>query len=411
MTTPQRVVVIGAGQTAAVAARTLRRRGFDGRIVLVGAERHAPYQRPPLSKEYLTDGDRHELDLLSEQWLEKNDVSLQLGVPARRIRPPDSAVELENGTVVEADAVLLATGGRARRLPGVDGERIHYLRTVDDADRLRGQLTPGARLVVIGGGFIGSEVAATARGLGLDVTVVETMDVPLQRVLGHRMGEVCAAIHRAHGVTMRLGESVESVTEHADGVVVTTGRGRIDGDLAVIGIGIEPNVGVAEASGVAVANGVLVDEYCRTNLSRVFAAGDVANHYHPLFDQTIRVEHFDNATKHAAAAAYNILGNATVFDDPHWFWSDQYEHNLQCAGQVDATDDIVVRGSIDEFTFCAFFLRSGVVRGVFAVDRGDEVLTSKELITRKVRVSPEMLADPDTDLVEFAEAAAEVTAS
>ncbi|MGH8961086.1 MAG: NAD(P)/FAD-dependent oxidoreductase [Jatrophihabitantaceae bacterium] len=411
MTALRSVVVVGAGQVAAIAARTLRRRGFAGRIDLIGAESHAPYQRPPLSKEYLADGDRDELFLLSEPWLAKNEVSLHLGVAAERIRPADRAVELADGTTIDADAVLLATGGRARRLPGVEGDRIHYLRTLDDADRLRAQLPPGARLIVIGGGFIGSEVAATARTAGVEVTVVEALDVPLQRVLGRRMGEVCAAIHRAHGVSLRLGESVDSVTENAHGVVVTTSGARLEGDLAVVGVGIEPNVDVATRSGIAVTNGVLVDEYCRTDRPNVFAAGDVANHYHPLFDRTIRVEHFDNANKQAAAAANNILGNATVFDDPHWFWSDQYELNLQYAGHADAADEVVVRGSVDEFDCCAFYLRGGLIRGVFGVERGHEVLAAKELIARRVAVNAQLLADPDTDLLELAEAAPQVATS
>ena len=408
MTATRGAVVIGAGQVAAVAARTLRRRGFDGPIDLIGAESHPPYQRPPLSKEYLADGAREDLFLLGEPWRAKNEVSLHLGVPAMQIRPQDGAVELADGSSVPADVVLIATGGRARRLPGVEGDRIHYLRTLDDADRLRAQLFAGARLIVIGGGFIGSEVAATARSGGAEVTVVEALDVPLQRILGREMGGVCAAIHRAHGVTLRLGEPVESVVEHGDTVVVTTGGGRLEGDLAVVGVGIEPNVEVAVRSGITVTDGVLVDEYCRTNLPNVFAAGDVANHYHPLFDEILRVEHFDNASRHAAAAANNMLGNATVFDDAHWFWSDQYDLNLQHAGHAPEWDEMVVRGSVDDFDFCAFYLRDGLIRSVFGVERGDEVAAAKELIARKAEVDPRFLADADSDLVALAEAYAEV---
>jgi 3-phenylpropionate/trans-cinnamate dioxygenase ferredoxin reductase component len=409
MTATRRVVVVGAGQVAAIAARTLRRRGFDGSIDLVGAEHHPPYQRPPLSKEYLAEGDRDELFLLTEPWLAKNEVTVRLGVPALRIRPGDGCVELADGTEIAADTVLLGTGGRARRLPGVEGERIHYLRTLDDADRLRAQLCSGAHVVVIGAGFIGAEVAAAARAAGAEVTVVEALDTPLQRVLGREMGEVCAAIHRSHGVTLRLGESVESVTANGEGVVVTTSGTRLQADLAVIGIGIEPNVEVAERSGVTVRNGVLVDEYCRTNLPNVFAAGDVANHYHPLFDRTIRVEHFDNANKQAAAAVNNMMGKATVFDDPHWFWSDQYELNLQYAGHAGPEDELVVRGSVADLDFCAFYLRGGIVRAAFGVERGGEVLAAKELIARRLPMTAAALTDPDTDLAEIAESVPEVT--
>jgi 3-phenylpropionate/trans-cinnamate dioxygenase ferredoxin reductase component len=408
MTARRRVVIIGAGQAAAVAARTLRRRGFDGSIDLIGAEKHPPYQRPPLSKEYLADGDQDELYLLSESWRTKNEVTLHLGVPAEVIHPVDRAVGLSDGQMLPANAVLIATGGRARRLPRVEGERIHYLRTLEDADRLRPQLVAGARLIVIGGGFIGSEVAATAKALGVDVTIVEALGAPLQQILGREIGDVCAAIHRSHGVTLRLGEPVESVQEDEDGVFVTTSSCRLEGDLAVIGVGIVPNVELAVRSGVRTDNGVLVDEYCRTDVPNVFATGDVANHYHPLFGERVRVEHFDNANKHAACAAYNILGSATPFTDPHWFWSDQYELNLQYAGHARAWDQVLIRGSVENFDFCALYLRDGLIRAVFAVGRGDEVAAAKELIANRVEVAHRLLTDDDTDLAELAQERVEV---
>ncbi len=395
------IVTIGAGQTAAVAARTLRRRGYDGHIELIGDEALPPYQRPPLSKDYLADGDDDGLFLLTEKWCADNDVRVRLGSRAARIDPGRSAVELADGSEIAADAVLIATGGRARRLPGVEGDRVHYLRTLHDADRLRRQLHPGTRLIVIGAGFIGSEVAATARGAGAEVTVIETFEVPLQRALGREMGAACAEIHRRHGVDLRLGETVESVVETAGGVVVTTSGGRIEGDHVVVGIGITPNVQVASRSGLAVDNGVLVDEYCRTSVPHVYAAGDVANHQHPLFGERIRVEHFDNASRQGAAAAGNMLGRDTVFDDPHWFWSDQYDVNLQYAGHAREWDDLVIRGSVEELDFSAFYLRGGVIRAAFGVDRGGDVLLAKELIAGQVSVDPWTLRDEDVDLAEL----------
>jgi 3-phenylpropionate/trans-cinnamate dioxygenase ferredoxin reductase component len=395
------IVTIGAGQAAAVAARTLRRRGFDGRIELLGEEPEAPYQRPPLSKEYLAGDDDCGLYLLSEEWCAKNDVHLRLGQPAVQIRPERGVVELADGTEIAADAVLIATGGSARRLPGVRGERIHYLRTLRDADRLRAKLHPGVRVIVIGVGFIGAEVASTSRAKGANVTVVEAMDVPLQRLLGREIGAACAVIHRRHGVTLRLGETVESVIETATGVLVTTSGGRIEGDLVVVGVGINPNAAVAERSGLAVNNGVLVDEYCRTAVPNVYAAGDVANHWHPLFGERIRVEHFDNASRQATAAANNMVGRTTAYADPHWFWSDQYDHNLQYAGHAAAGDEVIVRGSVEESDFSAFYLRDGVVRAAFAVDRGADVLVAKELIAGQFSVDPRTLADEDVDLAEL----------
>jgi 3-phenylpropionate/trans-cinnamate dioxygenase ferredoxin reductase subunit len=395
--------IVGAGQTAAVAARTLRRRGFDGRIELIGAESHRPYQRPPLTKEYLAGDDDSELFLLDEQWCAANDVNLRLGRRAVRIRPAEFAVDLADGSIVRADKVLIATGGAARKLPGVRGERVHYLRTLDDARTLRSLIGPGVRLIVIGAGFIGSEVAATAHGRGAEVTVIDTLDAPMQRVLGRELGAVCAHIHRSNGVTVRLGEPVESVVEHADAVIVKTGGARLEGDLVVVGVGITPNIEVAQRSGVTVDNGVLVDEYCRTNVPNIFAAGDIANHYHPLFDELIRVEHFDNANKQAAAAANNMLGHATIFDDPHWFWSDQYDLNIQHTGHARTWDELVIRGSVDELDFCAFYLRDGRIRAAFAVDRGGDVALAKELITGRVTVDPRRLKDEDVDLSELLE--------
>jgi 3-phenylpropionate/trans-cinnamate dioxygenase ferredoxin reductase subunit len=393
--------IIGGGQTAAVAARTLRRRGFDGQIEIIGAESYPPYQRPPLTKEYLAGGDGEDLFLLDEQWCHANDVTLHLGRRAVRVRPADVAVDLADGSQIRADKVLVATGGAARRLPGVRGERVHYLRTLDDANRLRELIRPGTRLIVIGAGFIGSEVAATAHGKGAEVIVLDTLDAPMQRILGRELGAVCAHIHRSHGVQVRLGEPVESVVEHADAVIVKTGEARLEGDLVVVGVGITPNIEVAQRSGVTVDNGVLVDEYCRTNVPNIFAAGDIANHYHPLFDELIRVEHFDNASKQAVAAANNMLGNVTIFDDPHWFWSDQYDLNIQHTGHARTWDELVIRGSVDELDFCAFYLLDGRIRAAFAVDRGTDVALAKELIASRSPVDVRQLKDEDIDLSDM----------
>lgn len=395
------IAIIGAGQTAAVAARTLRRRGYDGTIEIIGAECHRPYQRPPLSKEYLTGGDDEDLYLLSEQWCDDKEVNLRLGVAASAIRPAAGAVELANGHKVRADSVLIATGGRPRELPGISGGRIHYLRTIEDSDRLRENLQPGSRLVVIGSGFIGSEVAAAARARGVEVAIVEAANVPMAGLLGTRVGGTCADIHRQNGVKLRLGETVHTASETSTGVVVTTSGGLVEGDAAVIGVGMTPNVRVAERSGIAVADGVLVDQYCRTSMPNVFAAGDVANHDHPLFGERIRVEHFDNANRQARAAVDVMLGRGGPFDDPHWFWSDQYDKNLQYVGHARSSDELVVRGSTTELDFTAFYLRDGAVRGAFAVDRGTDIMSARELVATGAPVDATALADEDTDLAEL----------
>lgn len=399
----QHVLILGAGQTAAAAARTLRRRGYDGGVTLVGEEPHRPYQRPPLSKEYLQGEDgRESLFLLGEKWCADNDVELRLGVRATRLDANAREVELADGTRLRGEAVLFATGGRPRRLPGLAGERVHYLRTVEDCESIRALLAPGRRIIVLGGGFLGSEVAASARMLGAEVTLVEMLANPLEAVLGTELGAVCADIHRRHGVDLRTGQAVESVTHCRDGVTVrTTSGAAIDGDALVVGAGIVPNAEVAENAGIEVADGIVVDEHCRAGRDGVYAAGDVANHFHPLFERHLRVEHFDNANKHGAAAAKNILGRETAFDDPHWFWSDLYDLNLQHVGDPQRRKDLVIRGSLEELDFIAFGVEGGVVRSAFAVERGGDLALARELIADRTCVDPAALGDEDTDVAEL----------
>lgn len=397
---PDPIVAVGAGQAAAVAARTLRTAGYDGRIVLLGDEPHPPYQRPPLSKGYLVGtASRADLSIVTEDWWDEHEVDLRLGVRARRVDAATRAVELDSGAWLAASGVLLATGGRPRRLPETRSERVSVLRTVEDADRIRAALGPGRHLIMIGAGFIGSEVAASARALDTAVTMVDLLEVPFAAVLGRRMGAVLVDIHRDHGVTVRTGEPVEAVADTGEGVVVRMGSGAaIEGDAVVVGIGIVPAVEVAEASGIATGDGILVDQHCRTSVPGVVAAGDVANHYHPLFEQRLRVEHFDNANRQAPVAARTLLGEDAVFDDPHWFWSDQYEHNIQYAGHAPGADSIVVRGSVPARDFIAFYLRDGVVVAALAIDQGRAMAVTKRLIARRARPDPAVLADQDTDL-------------
>ncbi len=397
------IVIVGAGQASAVASRTLRRRGFDGHITIIGDEFERPYQRPPLSKEYLTKGDDSGLYLLDEEWAAAKDVEVRSGVRATKVSAADRSVLLEDGSSVEADQVLLATGGSARRFPDVRGDRIRYLRSKADADALRELLTPGARAIVIGAGFIGAEVASSAHELGAQVTLLEAAPAPLHLALGERLGAACARMHRDAGVDLRTSVLVQGVHQRGEEVVVETADGEIVGDVVVAGIGIVPNDEIARTSGITVDNGIVVDEYCRTSMENVFAAGDVANHYHPLFKQHMRVEHFDNANKQAAAAANNMLGRETVFDDPHWFWSDQYGHNLQYVGHADLSDDLVIRGDLEEPEWSAFFVRDGVVRAAFSIDRAEDIMVARELITAQVAVPVDVLADVEADLTEMME--------
>lgn len=396
-------VVVGAGQASAVATRTLRRRGYDGSITILGDELERPYQRPPLSKEYLTTQDETGLFLLPEDWTQTQDVTVRTGTRAVKISAADGSVLLEDGSSLPADRVLLTTGGRPRMFPDAEGERILYLRTKSDAERLHTHLRPGARVIVIGAGFVGAEVASSARTLGAEVVLLESAPVPLSRALGHWLGETCARMHTEAGVDLRLDVQIESVVQHGEEVVVSTTDGKVVGDVVVIGIGILPNDEIARSSGIETGNGVHVDEFCRTSMTNVYAAGDVANHYHPLFGTRMRVEHFDNANKQASAAANNMIGRETVFDDPHWFWSDQHGRNLQYVGHAGADDHLVLRGEVEAPSWSVFYVNDGHVNAAFAVDNPEDVMVARELISARVEVDPARLADTNEDLMELLE--------
>jgi 3-phenylpropionate/trans-cinnamate dioxygenase ferredoxin reductase subunit len=400
----EHIVIIGGGQAAAVATRTLRRRRYEGSIVIVGEEHVRPYQRPPLSKEYLTQGEESGLFLLPEDWTEAQGVEVRTGVRATKISADDGSVLLEDGTSLPADRVLIATGGTPRRLYDAEGDRIVYLRRKSDADALRSRLTPGTRLVVVGAGFIGAEIASSARDLGAEVTVLEAASTPLQRVLGDRLGRACGELHRAAGVDLRLDVQVTGIEEQGDEVVVTTSSGRFVSDVVVVGIGITPNDAIAVDSGIDVDNGILVDEYCRTSMPNVYAAGDVANHWHPLYGKRLRVEHFDNANKQAAAAANNLIGRETVYADPHWFWSDQFGVNLQFVGHADTgSTEPILRGSPGDEEWGAFFMDGDRLVAAFAVNDAESVMVARELIAAGAPVDARVLADPTTPLIDLLE--------
>ncbi len=396
--TTQTFVMVGAGQTAAVAARSLRRRGFDGHVVLIGDEPHGPYQRPPLSKGFLAGTDTLDsLSILPEAWLTDNDVEILTGTRVLRVDPATRTVELDGRAPVRADAVLFATGGSPRTLavPGPRPELVHYLRTIDDAQWLQRSLTPGRRVAMIGAGFIGLEIAATARGLGVDVTLLEAAEVPLAGVVGEQLGSVCARLHRGNGVDIRSGATVRGLRTTDAGVVIDLADAdSVEADTVVVGIGITPNVAVAEASGLHVDDGIVVDAQGRTSIPGVYAAGDVARRYSPRAGRHVRVEHFDNANRQGAAVANAMLGRGAVSDEANWFWSDQYEHNIQFLGA--ATSELAIRGDADALDFTVFYLDGDVVSGAFTIDRGEDVMVARELLGRSVDISA--LTDEDIDL-------------
>ncbi|MBI4261193.1 MAG: FAD-dependent oxidoreductase [Actinobacteria bacterium] len=379
----ERIVVVGAGLTGASAAVALREEGFDGPVLLIGAEPLYPYERPPLSKAFLR-GEASADDALVQppSYWKDHAIDLMLGATVLSIDPAGRRVAVGGGEEVPYDKLLLATGARNRRfpIPGLDLPGIHGLRTLEDAARIRAEMAPGRRAVVAGAGFIGSEVAASLRARGVEVTVIDGGSVPLERVLGPEVGGVLAGIHRDHGVEFVFGDRVAGF--EGDGRVervLTAGGGSLSCDFVIMGVGVQPNVEEAQAAGLDVDNGVLVDELCRTSAEGIWAAGDVANHQHPVFGR-VRTEHWQNAIRHGRAAARAMVGKGSPYDEVHWFWSDQYDQNLQYAGFHTGWDDLVIRGSLEERSFLAFYVQGGKVRAAVALNRGQELREAMDLI-------------------------------
>jgi 3-phenylpropionate/trans-cinnamate dioxygenase ferredoxin reductase subunit len=388
------------------AAATLREEGFPGPVVLISREPGIPFGRPPLSKTYL----RSEEDLDAwyvrpAGWYADHDVELRRGATVVAVDPSAHVVTLDSGEEIGYQKVLIATGGRNRRLgiPGAGLPGIHYLRTVAECDTIKQEARPGRRAVIVGMGFIGCEVAASLTQLGVRVTAVFPGRIPLERVLGGQVGALIGAIHRANGVELRPGEQVTAFegTERLEAVVTAAGH-RISCDFAVAGIGIEPDI---LPVAVAQENGILADELCRASAPDVYVAGDVANHLHPLFGR-VRVEHYNNAEKQGAAAARSMLGSTAPYDYIHSFWSDQYEHKLEYVGHAATWDEFTVRGSVEEAKLVGFYLVGGVVQAAVGLDRGGdpeldlggEMAACACLVAARARPAPAVLADDRTDL-------------
>jgi 3-phenylpropionate/trans-cinnamate dioxygenase ferredoxin reductase component len=408
-------VIVGAGVAGGGAAAALREEGFDGRVVLIGAEQQPPYERPPLSKEYLRGESSFERALFQPpDFYDENGVETRFGVRATRVDAAEKVVELDGGERVAYDRLLVATGGRNRRfrIPGMDLEGIYSLRTVADSDRIRAEISPGRRAVVVGMGFIGSEVAASLRQSGVDVVVVDRNEVPLRRVLGEEVGRVREGIHRDHGTSMIFEDTVAAFEGVGRVERATTARGRrIECDFVVVGLGVEPVTDLLADTGAEIDNGVVVDEYLRTGVEGIYAAGDVANHYHPVFGRRIRVEHWQNALKQGPVAARNMLDKDKPYDEVPWFWSDQYEHNLQYAGFHTEWDELVVRGSMEERNFVAFYRKERRVLAAVALNRGRDLRRSMPLIKAREPIDAARLCDLDVDLRALASVAGTLTSA
>lgn len=403
---PPAFVIIGASLTGGVAAATLRQDGFDGDVILIGAEAQPPYERPPLSKQYLRGEAPFEKALVRPAgFYEHNRIETRFSTRATRVDPIERTVTLDTGAPVRYDKLLIATGVRNRRppIPGLDLPGVFDLRTLSDADALRREMAAGRRAVVVGMGLIGCEVAASLRQKGVDVVSVDPSPAPLFRILGADVGRVLAAVHQDHGVQALFEDVVMRFEGGARVERVITGSGRrLDCDFAVVGVGVEPVVDFVAGSGIDTANGILVDEYCRTTFEDVYAAGDVANHYHPVFQKQMRVEHWQNAMQQGAAAARSMLGEGHPYDAIHWFWSDQYDLNLQYAGFHDKWDQMVVRGRFEDRTFVAFYLNQGRIDAVVGINRAKDVRRAMPLIKSRDIVDPRQLADEAIDLRSLA---------
>jgi 3-phenylpropionate/trans-cinnamate dioxygenase ferredoxin reductase subunit len=395
------VLIVGASLAGGRAAETLRAEGFDGRIVLVGEEPYRPYERPPLSKEALRgDAPYEKAFLRPEEWYAQNGVEMMLGTTAHMLDVNERTV-MAGGTMLTYDALLLSTGGRARtlQLDGATLPNVFTLRTIDDSRAIGARLKPGARIVVVGAGFIGAEVAATARGLGCEVTLLEMAPVPLGRALGDELGAIFGDIHREHGVDLRTGVSIDRIDGDTEARRVVLAEGTsFDADAVVVGVGMEPNDEIALDAGIACDNGILVDEHLMTNVRGVFAAGDVANHPNPIVGHRARVEHWQNAQNQGAHVARAMLGDQTPWAEVPWFWSDQYEHTLQLAGHPLRWDEIVFRGDVSARDFSAWYLDGGRVIGALGVNRAKDVRAGKTFVELGARVEAAVLRDESVDL-------------
>lgn len=394
------VVIVGANLAGGRAAEALRQEGFDGRVILVGEEPHRPYERPPLSKEFLRgETPEEKLFLQPEEFYREQSIELRLGVRARRLDAAAREVELESGERLSFDHLLIATGASVRRLavPGADLEGILYLRSIRDVERIRAEMARGRRAVVVGAGFIGAEVAASLRQKELEVAMLEVAPVPLLRALGEEMGRVYAEFHREQGVELWTGEGVQAFrgTGRVEEVVTTSGR-ALPCDFAVVGVGVVPATGWLEGSGVALDDGVVVDEYAETSVAGIYAAGDVARF--PHHGERLRVEHFDNAQYQAQAAAKNMLGRRAAYRPSLFFWSDQYDLKLQYVGHASRWERVVLRGQPKARSFIAFYLGEGRIRAALGVNRFKDVNFARKLIDARAPVDPEKLSDPAVDL-------------
>jgi 3-phenylpropionate/trans-cinnamate dioxygenase ferredoxin reductase subunit len=398
-------LIVGGGLAGAKAAETLREEGFDGRVVLIGSERERPYERPPLSKDYLRGASsREELYVHAESSYEEHGIELRVGETAIRLDAERRQVELDGGEEVAFDRLLITTGAEPRKLDirGAELDGVHYLRSADSSDAIRARLHQGGKVVVVGAGWIGSEVAASARQRGLEVTMIDPGSVPLERVLGPEVGGIYRDIHLERGVELILGTGVEAFEGATRVERVRTADGQtIDCDFVVVGIGVVPLTDLAASAGIAIDNGISVDRNLQTSAEGIYAAGDVARHDHPALGP-LRVEHWANALHQGPAAARNMLGRDLPYDRVPYFFSDQYDVGMEYSGYATSWDKVVFRGDTVARQFIAFWLKDNRLLAAMNVNVWDVAESFQSLIAAGARVDAQALEDPEVSIEQLA---------
>jgi 3-phenylpropionate/trans-cinnamate dioxygenase ferredoxin reductase subunit len=402
----EKIVIAGAGHAAGQIITTLRQQKFEGQIVLIGDEPYLPYQRPPLSKKFLAgEMPAERLYVKPESFYEDPRIDLRLETTVTAIDREAKTVKIEDGDDIAYDKLVLSLGSRARTLPveGADLQRVHYLRSIADVESIRAELDIGRRLVIIGAGYIGLEVAAVARTLGLEVTVVEMADRVMSRVVSPEISDFYQIEHTNHGVKLRLSTTVVALHGKKRVKCVETGEGEeIPAEFVIIGVGILPNTEIAEQAGLDVNDGIVVNDRCQTSDPDIYAAGDCTSHPNDIYGRRLRLESVHNAVEQAKTAASNLCGKETRYSQVPWFWSDQYDLKLQIAGLSEGYDDVVIRGNPADRSFTCVYLREGRLIAIDAVNAPRDFVHSKALIAARVLVSADKLADSGTLLKDLA---------
>ena len=401
-----KVVIVGAGHASGQVVATLRQRKFEGNICLVGEESYLPYQRPPLSKKYLAgDLPAERLHFKADNFYDKPNIGVHLNTTIERIDRSRKVVRSNTGTEFPYDNLVLSLGAHPRHvdLPGVELSGVHYLRTIRDVDAIRKQFRPGCRLVIVGAGYIGLEVAAVAAQLGLDVTVVEMLDRVMSRVVSEQVSEFYQKEHRKRGVKLHLSADIKGFSGDGNVHAVDLSDGtQIEADLVVIGIGVVPNTDLASDAGLEVSDGIVVDDHCRTSDPKIHAVGDCTCHPNALIGRQVRLESVHNALEQAKTAAANICGEDLRYAQVPWFWSDQYDLKLQIAGLSQNYDQTIIRGDPADRSFSCLYLNDGRLIAVDAINKPKDFMQSKKLIAEHAIIDASLLADSTVQLKEMA---------